>query len=460
MLPQNKSNIITDRNFENSQYVNPIEDGNTPLDNPNQGVLVTTELNTFNGYSDAYEPIVTEFSKVSEINGILTYKFTVSYTIHNIDGYYGNNLFKNGDPFTLVNLDSGLDFDYVKGYIISSSLNDEFPISGNTLYYFDLICVITEGSPDRLIPGGGQIIKLDRRMYVDENSLINQYPINLNSSQDPTTSKVYFNWTDETNLAVGYRLNIRSEYPTDNGSSIYNIERLFGNFAKFNGLVEPLLYTAPGFTDTFFSHKIVDRGRDWSLLYYEPRYINNVGVIMPTYVFFTDVDGGLQISEYQFIEGSSYGGPFPGIAIKLKKLSKLSYTGYLTEGMYVDLGIPGVDGAIDYIDQQDDTTASISIVFRDFNIPFIDDNDLKAKLKNKTIKIHSGIFIFYGDPFISGFTKDPIISYDKYPDGTNFVLPIDYFNGPGTYYWSIASVFDYEQKNYTRWSEEQKLIIQ
>lgn len=459
MLPQNKSKSITGRNFENSQYVNPIEDGNTPLNNPNQGVLLTSELNNENGYGDPYEPIVVEFSKVSEISGILTYKFTVSYTIHNIDqikiGYYGNNLYKNGDAFTLVNLDSGLDFDYVKGYVVSSSLNSETSISGNTLYYFDLICVITEGLPDRLILGGGQVMKFDRRIYVDENSMINNYPINLNSSQDLNTNQVYFSWDDPTELAVGYKINVRPEYPTDGGDSVYNIENIHGNSPVFNGLVEPLLFTAPGYKDVLFSHKIVDRGRGWSFFYYYPRYITNSGSIAPDATFITDTDGGLIISEYEFIIGNVNS---TEIFALLKKLPKNEYYGWLSTGMYVDLGIPGIEGTItDY--EQNATNAAVLIQFRDMVMPFSSNDDLMQKLKNKIIKIHTGVS-FSAEPFSADFSKPPIISYDKYPVGTKWATStVDLFSGPGTYYWSIASIFDYDQKNYTRWSEEQKIVL-
>ena len=53
MRPQNNQTSVRQRELDRNLSVNPIEDGNTPIDNLNQGVIYTSELDE--GYSNAYE---------------------------------------------------------------------------------------------------------------------------------------------------------------------------------------------------------------------------------------------------------------------------------------------------------------------------------------------------------------------------------------------------------------------
>jgi hypothetical protein len=73
-------------------------------------------------------------------------------------------------------------------------------------------------------------------------------------------------------------------------------------------------------------------------------------------------------------------------------------------------------------------------------------------IMRQKLKIHTGIEVLSTG---SNMTKPPKISYDKYSTNTKFVQPIS----SDTWYWSVASVFDCEQKTYSEWSPEELLIV-
>jgi hypothetical protein len=55
--------------------------------------------------------------------------------------------------------------------------------------------------------------------------------------------------------------------------------------------------------------------------------------------------------------------------------------------------------------------------------------------------------------------KEPKIVCDKYNENTKNVITVGSIPAPGTYYWKVASIFDCNEKTYTEWSQEAKLII-
>ena len=486
---------VLDRNFLSSTFVNPIEDGNSI----NEGIVLTSELSSVDYDIYAYRSYVATYEIVSNINNVTTVKFTIEWIYNdsfggsNPNGPYGYNNHNQGDAFILSSGSSG-DFIYVKGYVSAPAENLSILSQSGSFYIYsvDLICVITEGSMEGIPQTGGQYFNTNRRIYDDEYSLTNDYPINLNFSKDVITSNIYFNWEDPTKKAVGYLIKIRPEIPISEGNPQNTIYQAFGSSLEFNGEIETLMYLHKSSGNssywyyTIFANKIKNRGTNYSL----PQVLPNFNASyrdtnqLDYLAIYNQLDGGVEITNWKIfnatlnnipgtysegttlwknINGEWQSDPITYYNDTLSTLTLLIHLepnkfrnlwGEPFANCYVDLGIPGVDAAVLSLISGNDGND-----FYEIEVFFLNGNpyDSQSEVDNivgSTIQIHTGININAAN---SAYQSVPKIAYKNYPRKSNYVIANDF--NVGKYYWSVCSIFDYEQKNYTTWSKEQLLVI-
>ena len=455
MKQDNRNSIsVIQRNLDEALQVNPIEDGNTPVINPHQGYMYTSEINDPN-YVDAYKCTVNSiFSNKSLTGNNSYYQITITYQITDegiYGGLFGNNLIKVGDTFVLKN---GLiyDFDWVKGSVVAIS-NVSIDSSNAPIieYTYTLACAFSEGLTTNLPQGvlgiGDVEFYTDRRVFVEKDD---EAPINLLSSI--RDGKVQFSWDDPTNNAVKYNFTIRSEDNSYDGG----ITLICGNTYNFNGNVEAKLNSIGGIQYV----KIIDPGLSIGWQIGQTNIITStLGVINPTVVFYNDNCGSLGIRECQIVEVTAIS--TNTVTCKFKDISTFMYGsgGAFWPRTYVDLyqntkignqtWLNVINGAVgEYYDVDIEW-------FGSFNYSSL--ADAQSDLVGKRFRAHTGVYTAFTGLNMS---KEPKISCDKYNENTKNVIDTGSFPfGGGTYYWKVASIFDCNEKTYTEWSQEAKLII-
>jgi hypothetical protein len=451
MKQDNRNSVsVIQRNLDETIKVNPIEDGNTPGINPNQGYMYTSEIND-SDYAEAYKFTVDSIFSNKTVTGSNSYfQITVSYEVTDesiYGGWFGNNLIKAGDTFVLKD-DLTYDFNWVKGSVVAiSNVNVNSTNAPIITYTYTLACAFTEGLTDKLPQGvlnpGDVDFYTDRRIFMDRDD---KAPINLLSSI--RDGKVQFTWDDPTNTAVKYNFTFRSEDNSyDNGITL-----ICGNSYNFNGELKAKINSIGEVSAV----KIVDPGISIGWQVALPTAITStVGVTPPTVVLFNDGCGSLGITEYKIVEVSSV--TSNTITCKVFLTAQQIIGNAIWPRTYVDL----------YQNKQlGEATISVvgSVVGEYTNIeieyesPFTYSTlaDAQLDLIGKKFKAHTGAYV--PGPG-SGMNKEPKLECDKYNENTKNVINIGNFPGAGTYYWKVASIFDCNQKSFTEWSQEAKLII-
>jgi hypothetical protein len=461
MIPQSKKSS-RQRDLETNLVVNPIEDGNTPADSINQGYIYTSEINQ-SGYEYAYKSLIYSITQEKGTTGTnYYYVLEVGYTLEQEgpldtpEGFFGSNLIKNGEPFTIVS-DANIFtsyFNYIKGYVVN--VIDVYPglnVWPTEELVYKIRIAITEGDMSSLDDGGTGLYPgffcTNRRIFTDNNL---QAPVNLDISVNQTTDKVLFSWSDPTNLAVSYRFRLRSEDTVTN--DIYDVT---GNNPNFNGVLEPILEGG-----SLKSVKIVDPGYSYSLNvpFFGGSPINvqcNEGATFPPIVLLYPSNcGSLTIDDYVIVDVTNVTTNQVTCILK-KNNNSISPNAFNlpNPSMYIEFGNEFGDGYVitaSLLDEKISTTIKLLN-----NITYTLSQAQEA-LIGKTIKVHTGVWNTPGSSNISKIK----FSYDKYKEGIKFYIPASYFGllyNQGTYYFSISSVFDCEQKTYSEWSEETKFII-
>ena len=453
MKQDNRNSIsVIQRNLDESLRVNPIEDGNTPADNPHQGYMYTSEINDPD-YVNAYKFDVNSiFSNKSITGNNSYYQIEVVYKVTDEGSYgglFGNNLIKAGDTFILENDDMDF-FNWVKGSVVAiSNINVNSTNAPIITYTYTLACAFTEGLTANLPQGflaPGQVsFHTDRRVFIEKDD---KAPVNLLSSV--RGNKVQFTWDDPTNKAIKYNFFFRSEDNTYNSG----VQKVCGNHYNFNGKVKVNLKN-----DQIHSIKIVDPGNSISFVVAKPNVITSSNATIPFISFYNDGCGQLAIQEWEIIKVVSITSNSISCTVAPTKIDQLS---------------PGPDNRmyVDFFQNKQLGEAAITnhypIDFIRWNITIEYDNsysygsltDAQNDLIGKRIKIHTGVDTNPG----LDFNKEPILECDKYNENTKYVLNTTLIYswdipGPGTYYWKVASIFDCNEKSFTEWSQEVKLII-
>jgi hypothetical protein len=444
MRLQNNENSIRQKELDNNLLVNPIEDGNTPVEKLNQGVIYTSELE--DGYNNAYEAhILSIASEKTRTGNNNFFKIFLSYEVNSElpNGWFGNNLLKEGDPFSIVNGSSAIDFNYIKGYIVQILDKSVATVGQTATYTYTLLCSITAGDVASLLPTGGQIFKTNRRIFSKETQYIP--PINLYSTVNESNNRTLFFWEDTTNLGVSYRVRVRSE-DLVNYDTVYAAN---GNHAEFQGNVEPIMFKPPyGIAGEVTTFKFIDKGIGCSTDEVRPLFITSG--TEPSLKFYTDKCGSLLTKIGEVKEILNVGINSVELNIKIKE-GNLLYP--IETNNFIDLPIESeTKNAYVYaITMLNDYYVNVEIIFEDFSFNSYD--DAERQILNKNVEFHIANITSLG----LGLTKPPKIYYDKYPTNTKFIWPLNLI--AGTYYWSVAACYDCNKKTYSEWSPEELLIV-
>ena len=425
--------------------VNPFEDGNTP-ENTVQGFIYTSEIDNTD-YVDAYEGIVSSLTSEKFRTGNDNfYTIRVTYKTDNsvADGWFGSNLIKEGEPFIMINGTGPSTFDYFKGAIVNI-IDIEVTIGPSTTSYrYNLLCNLTEGDPGYLSPTGGQIFKTNRRLFTEKTK---SFPVDLHASSE--NGVVRFEWTDETELAVSYRINVRvANDPINSTTLLVN-----GNHANFYGSIETQLSSGSA-TDW----KITDSNYGCSFEVIPVNFIASGN--LPSVNLHTDSCGSIEISEWEVLHISSWNLNPNYMVLTIQPRGKKSWANLdsliFPQALWFEFDSLDIKG---YVRVATPTTRQDTYSVTIYPNRLISEWDnltgeerLERLIRQK-LKIHTGIEVLSTG---SNMTKPPKISYDKYSTNTKFVYPI----GSGDWYWTVASVFDCEQKTYSEWSPEELLIVQ
>lgn len=444
MRPQNSKTSVGQRELDSNLSVNPFEDGNTPVNNLNQGVIYTSEIEE--GYNNAYEAytisITSEKTRTGNNN---FFKISLFYQVNAElpNGWFGNNLLNEGDPFSIINGSSSIDFNYIKGYIVQILNKSVTTVGFTATYTYTLLCSITEGDVSNLLPSGGQVFKTNRRIFSKETKYVP--PVNLYSTTKEGSNKTLFFWEDTTDLAVSYQVRVRS---ADLVTYDY-INHASGNHAEFLGSVEPLMFEPPfGIAGEVTTFKFIDKGLGCSTDGVRLNFTTSG--IAPDGKLYTTKCGSLLTKVGEVKEVVAYGTNYAELNIKIKDGNS---TYPIEPNNYIDLPIESkTKNAYVYsITMLNDYYANVEVVFENFS--FTSYGDAERQILNKSIEFHVANITSLG----SGLTKPPKIYYDKYPTNTKFVWPNTLT--AGTYYWSVAACYDCDQKTYSEWSPEELLII-
>ena len=443
---------VIQRNLDEALLVNPIEDGNMPVDDPLQGYVYTSEIDN-SDYDYAYKGIVNSiFSSETRTGNNDFYQLEVSYTgvdeSVSTSAWFGNNLINAGDAFVLQPLPATLTyFNYVKGSVINViDMIEDNTFFPNITYTYTLICSIAEGLTENMPQGIDPNIEFltNRRVFsTNENAA----PVNLISAVNKSTNTINFYWDDTTEKAISYRLNIRS---ADN-SSLFTYD-VYGSSPDFKGVLKPYVRNTK-----LRSVKIIDQGSKWSMASEAVKVLTGKApTVAPLVSLFNDGNGKARISKWQVVDRISHTGPF-NITIRVKPLGNTA----ISNSNFVDMN-DGKD-RISYV-----TVITGTSLLRQIVITFPDGNPYASLTTaqfnelffNKVLDIHTGARVL-----VSGFTnsnvkKDPIFEYDKYPTNTKWILPmIAPFIAGSSWYWSVASIQDTDKKIFSEWSQEELLII-
>ena len=453
-MKQDSRNSISviQRNLDESLKVNPIEDGNTPVSNPHQGYMYTSEINDAN-YTDKLKSygflVESIYSNKSVTGNNSYYQITVTYEVGNEgthSGWFGANLIKVGDSFVLKN-ESTYEFNWVKGSVIAiSNVSVNSANSPLISYTYTLACAFSEGLTNKLPQGvlnpGDVTFYTDRRIFTETDD---KAPINLLSSI--RDGKVQFSWDDPTSKSVKYKLTYRLE---DNSvpASFYNV---CGNHYNFNGKLKAKIDSVGSISTV----KIIDPGSSISWETTTPNIITStLGVTPPALSFYNNGCGELEIIKFKIIEANSWGPNYITCTlapIGPDLLNLISPRNYVDLYENTRLGEARISNVV--------STAGIytvAIIEYESSFIYTTFDELQADIIGKHIKVHIGVQVF--NPGLD-MNKEPIISCDKYNENTKYVLEVSSFPSPGTYYWKVDSIFDCNEKSFTEWSQEAKLII-
>ena len=187
-----------------------VEDGNTPAGSK-QGKIFTSELTTNDLYSvDYYATVVSAVPAITNTGSLYNYVITVKYTATlagppaTVPGFFGSNLFKENDPFTI----NAKGEDWIRGIVNRIVSVADVLVAPNTYEFtYNLYCTINDGNPLNIDPGSDVFI-WKRQIYTDKESFGEAYPPrDLVASFRRTNLDTYFYWNEVNQNSKGMPCN-------------------------------------------------------------------------------------------------------------------------------------------------------------------------------------------------------------------------------------------------------------
>ena len=456
------------RNVEDL-YLNsiaPIEDGNTNGNFLDKGVIYVTESIDINDpkvippaitgidyYNTGFKsPILSLSPKYSQTGYTYTYEIVVEYTaaegaspLVTNPGLYGSNLFKSGDFFTVISQNDS--HDYIRGLVIDVlDVAVSGPFGDEYTYEYNLLCNINEGDPLKMDVGDYFVWR--RQIFTDKNNQkISSPPINLLSTL--RDGKVFFRWLDPTDSARKYNLRIRQERQSDGGGITY----YFIPGTNANGTEQIVLTPFIGSTGTYVESLTTVKIENTGRLYSRSPEINIVGTGTGANVsVFLDNNGSVKKEFYYIYDADD---TTSTIYIQNRNVEQIPKIPSYVEGLGSDLFVSSVTGA-----------SGASSGHYEINLNYASGasygfTGTSADLIGKGIFIHNGALVQnQGSNYkriayaqVTQYETDDIYYLNKGTVTATGTL------GYGDYYWSVCSIFDESDKNYTEWSVEYPLNV-
>lgn len=441
MRPRSPESI---RRIEDSYLkIPPIEDGNTPSTALDQGFIYTAESIDSNFYDTQYSSPISDFrSRHPETGKDFIYEITVDYTAGegvsaNTPGLYGSNLISKGNFFTIVSLNDT--HDYIRGIVINILRIDVVgPVGADYGYSYTLLCNINEGDPLGINVGDNFVWK--RQIFTDALNQLNFLaPNNLLSTVK--TDGVYFRWNDPTQEARKFNLRIREQAQSDGGGITY----YFLPGLKANGdqniSVETFIGSVGLYDKIFTTIKITNGGTNYAI----PPIVSVIGTGTGAYVN-TELNNSGSLKKEEF---RVYDTNFATGEIFLHTNDNTAYPRipcYL-EGVSTDVFVSGTSSL---------GNGRYSITLdHPSGAPYTFTDLYGQSLIGQHLIIHSGMQVINGGNNYKITIKTEFKSFaseDIYYLSKGSIAP-------GNYYWSVCSILDDTNKNYTEWSVEYPLTV-
>jgi len=429
---------------ENSYLkVSPIEEGNTPSSAQNQGYIYTSESIDSSYYDTEYNSqILSKESKIRQTGAAWAYEIVLQYTAKEgatatNPGLYGSNLLKEGDFFTITSFNDN--HDYIRGIIVDIvNILVTGPVADIYTYEYTLLCNINEGDPNQIEVNDNFVWK--RRVFTDaKNDSSLQKPINLLATQK--TDGIYFRWEDPTDLAFKFNLRVREEYESD-GSGISYFK---APGVKANGNGEILILPFIGATGTYYqeitSAKIASSGDLYS--------VNPIITIVGTgtgasFSSALDDSGSLRKETYRVYDTDYTTG---SISIITDHVLTSLGAGFYVENLSEDVAIKTAT----YLGNNRYTITLIKTNGEDYTFT----SSYGDSIVNSKLIFHTGIKLLNGG---SNYKKTATALLKKYEDVDIYFIPNGVLTS-GSYYWSVCSIFDENNKIFTEWTPEIQLTV-
>lgn len=437
MKPESNLNkILQDK--KNYLYRNTLEDSNNTL-NHLQGYLFTPELDVIR-YEQSYRfsiknVILNRFKSGKDNTFIVTLEYRV-----NEDAEYGNNLIKIGDKFSIYN--ESLEYEKLLGRIIEiKSTNITLDVNIEVIT-FEVLCYLDNGNPEKMLTSAGSIFNIELNLFVDSLML----PCtDLISAHSIKNDKLFFYWNDPTELAISYIIFIRS-----NDNQFKEYYTVHGNSINFNGELKPLIFSAGGNqpTDEIATIKILNTGNNMALSSYNITFLTEE---TPPIANVNIKNGKAVISDWEIIDVIDYNDNDLTIVVRSidtllsAEIPLIEYQYCKIENIENDMFISTITPVDNYYE----------LFLRSNNlITYANLNEAKNKLITKKLEIHTGINIIYNG---ENLQKVPKLRFEDFSKDIKFILPEEELTA-GIYYWSVCSLYNYDKKDYSLWTEEVKLI--
>ena len=434
------------RRIEDSYLkVPPVEDGNTPAANPNQGFIFTSESIDDYYYDTEYSSPVLSFSSRRNATGAgFVYEIVVEYTATEgasatNPGLYGSNLFTKGDFFTITSLNDN--HDYIRGLIVDIlDVEVSGPIGDIYTYEYNLLCNINEGDPLLLEVGDSFVWK--RRIFTDRtNEVFNLPPVSLLSTVKP--DGVYFRWTDPTERALKFNLRVRSADISDGGGITYFFCPGISAVGNGKAALQLFIGSTGSYNQTISCAKITDPGDFYS--------------VAPT-IYVVGTGTGASISTQLDNSGS----------LKIDSFRVYS-TDHTSEEIYLYTQNPEVSPAtgayVQGIGSDVFLSSSTSLGNGRFTItlnsasgdPFTFNSSFGENLVDQTLQVHNGALM---TGVGSNYRRAAYTKFKEYSSEDRFYSAKGASGiALGSYYWSVCGVLQENNKTYTEWSVEYPLTV-
>lgn len=429
-----------------------IEDGNG--DGELQGKIYTSDLTTNLNDDDYYDVNYTSAITQVDFQNVKTGNFYIVH-IHcsylagiasagaTNPGFYGSELIKAGDPFTILSSTN----DYARGIVVELvNIVPTLVQTGPDVYQYDfeLMCMIAQGDPKKLSPG--QRITWKRQMYQDPSTFNEAYlPVDLTASFNKITKEMFFYWTDVNQSSNSYRIQLRQENKS------------------LNPPLQPIVVYGPlSNSDTSLKAYVIG-GDIVTVEIIEPGIGLNsnrtldikgagTGAIWATIL---DNKGSLMINNFEVKAGI-------GSSLTLySRKTKKEYNGYYPHPLLNTFikGLPPLGNTTNFYVSAVNSAGrsfSVDIADADTGLPVVITPAWLTNVIGTEIKTHDGV---YNIQTGSGYNNRTFVSVKQIPNGVRAYWDPAIYGDlsqsySGLWAWSVSATYDEINKLYTEWTEE------